>query len=183
MMALMITNRTCIYKNTALINWLNSILILIHSCFSPLNTQRALHTARTVVRSGHRCQSVFRERARSNWTKAIWWQMRLASGGPGTMCCYCCSVCVQYVCAYSVLCWCICACMHIRVCACTATVYVLVCLCIHVCVWGGRWWWWWGPQGPALCLSHLPPHSADTQGTGRKDGEFILAKRNRGPVA
>lgn len=54
--------------------------------------------------------------------------------GPGTMCCYCCSVCVQYVCAYSVLCWCICACMHIRVCACTATVYVLVCLCIHVCV-------------------------------------------------
>lgn len=28
--------------------------------------------------------------------------------------------------------------------------------------------------GAALCLSHLPPHSTDTQGNDRKVGEYIL---------
>lgn len=39
-------------------------------------------------------------------------------------------------------------------------------------------------HGTALCLSHLPPHSTDTQGNGRRgaEGVFILVKRNRGPV-
>lgn len=171
----MITNRTCIYKNTALMNGIYSVLKLIHSCsFWPLNTQRDTQLAQ--LWGQNRCQSVFTEHTRSNWTKAIWWQMRLASGGRELGVATAAAVCVQYVCAYSVLCWCICACMHIQVCACTATVYVRV--HSRVCVLGGG-----GPQGPALCLSHLPPHSADTQGTGRKDGEFILAKRNRGPVA
>lgn len=153
--------------------------ILIHSFYFVLKPAGRL-THSTVGRSGHRRHCVHRTNSfkmdKSNMVtdEVCFW-------GLGTMCCcYCCWVCVQYVCAYSVLCRCICACMHIWVFACTATVYVLMCLCIHVCVcmWGGG-----GPQGPALCLSHLPPHSADTQGTGRKDREFILAKRNQGPVA
>lgn len=38
-------------------------------------------------------------------------------------------------------------------------------------LWGGE------SHGAALCLSHLPPHSTDTQGNDRKGGEFILGVR------
>lgn len=73
--------------------------------------------------------------------------------------------------------------MHAYLSVCMHGYSICACVCVlvhsHVCRGGcGE-----GPQGPALCLSHLPPHSADTQGNGRKGGEFILAKRNRGPVA
>lgn len=46
---------------------------------------------------------------------------------------------------------------------------------MHTCVyfvWGGGGW----SHGAALCRSHLPPHSTDTQGNGRRGGGFILEK-------
>lgn len=98
------------------------------------------------------------------------------------MCCYCCAV-------FTLVCVCI-QClvlmhmhMHAYLSVCTHRYSICACVCVfvhsHVCGGGcGE-----GPQGPALCLSHLPPHSADTQGNGIKGGEFILAKRDRGPVA
>lgn len=72
-------------------------------------------------------------------------------------------------------------CMHacLSVCVCVLLyVYVLLCMCVYMCVHicvcilldGGV------SHGAALCLSHLPPHSTDTQGNGRKGREFILEK-------
>lgn len=70
-------------------------------------------------------------------------------------------------------------CMHACLSVCVLLyVYVLVCMCVymcvHICV--CVFYWMGGSLGAALCLSHLPPHSTDTQGNGRKGGEFILEK-------
>lgn len=62
------------------------------------------------------------------------------------------------------------ACMSQCVCALAVLLYVCVCVCFIGC-WGAGVG---GSHGAALCLSHLPPHSTDTQGNGGEGGEFIL---------
>lgn len=112
--------------------------------------------------------------------------MRFVSGGRGELCvaaaaaaaaaahnmCLCAHV---VCCAYAY----VHACMSERVCApiCECVcLHVCVAVCVLCCVWG----WWWS-HGAALCLSHLPPHSTDTQGNGREGGGGIhFGKRNRG---
>lgn len=78
----------------------------------------------------------------------------------------CCALVLMHMCMHACLSVCAllpCRCMRVYACA-------YVCVCFIGC-WGAREG---GSHGAALCLSHLPPHSTDTQGNGREGGEFIL---------
>ncbi len=150
--------------------------VTVQFCLSLFHTHTNTQVHRAQIeRQGQRRHSVFTEHTPAVRTKAAGWQMRCVSGGGGAMCCYCCAGCV-FVCACSVLCLCICACMHVSACLCT-----YMCVCLHVCVYmcvyfaGGGW-----SHGAALCLSHLPPHSTDTQGNGKKGWGIHFGKKESG---
>lgn len=88
---------------------------------------------------------------------------------------HCCVECVFACCAVLMhMCMhaCLSVCVHAAIRASTC-VYV----CLHVCTFMCVYFAGMGvSQGAALCLSHLLPHSTDTQGNGKKGGEFILEK-------
>lgn len=86
-------------------------------------------------------------------------------GGGGAMCC--CLTTLMHMCMHArlgkhalPLCMCLCVCVYV---------------CVYMCVYfveGVLVGWDGGvSHGTALCLSHLPPHSTDTQGNGRRGAE------------